>query len=98
MRIPYHGTPPISGEMTDLLTGFFTQHPPLSRVLFPLDPLSWEHYGDPYSISFIFILFSSGLRNKCTYFLITLGGRTTDIQYNKGPTLPPPFLFSSGGY
>ena len=38
---PYHGTPPISGNLTDHFTGFSTKYPPpfyIFRELFPIDP------------------------------------------------------------
>ena len=83
--LPYHGTPPISGK-TDPFTGFSTQYSPppspLSRVLFPLDSLSREHYGDPPFPFFSFLFFSFiGPREICVrIWSLPSRGPITDIQ------------------
>ena len=62
MHHPYHRTPPISGKRSPTLLRAFPHNiHPFSRELFPLDHLSREHYGDPYSLSCTFFLFSFGL-------------------------------------
>ena len=68
MRIPYHGTLRLGKTDGPFYGLFHITSTPLSRELFPIDPLSREHYGDP--IPFLF--FSSGLGNMCTYFTATL--------------------------
>ena len=48
--IPYYGTrTPYSylGKTADLLRAFPRNVQPISREVFPLDPWSREHYGDP---------------------------------------------------
>ena len=89
MRLPYHGTPPISGKLTDLLHAFphnihpflgnFSQLTPyLGNIMVTLIPF----------LLFYFLFF--GLGKYVSYHYLEGGGRgaTTDIQlcYNQGPT------------
>ena len=78
MRIPYHGTPPISEKLTDPLQAFPHYIHPLSQELFPSDPLSLEYYGDLYALS-LFLFFSSGSGNMCTYFTTNPQGTLPQI-------------------
>ena len=74
--------------MMDLLRGFPHNIHPFLGSSSHLTP----YLGNIMVTNIPFLSFSSGSGNMCTYFTITLGGPTTDIQYNKGPTP----LFSGG--
>ena len=71
------------GETTGLLQAFPHNNHPLSRELFPLYPVSREHYGDTYSISFIFFSFLRA-SEICIRSLPLHSGPTTDIGYIYG--------------
>ena len=72
-QFPYHGTTPtsISGKLTDYGL-FHIVSTPFQGNFPPLYPLSREHYGEPYSLSFILFYLVWG--NTGTYFTIILGG------------------------
>ena len=70
MRIPYHGTPPISGKLTDLLRAFNTNIHTLSSEHFPFDSLPREHEGDPYSYSPIYFILFYFLRAREYYVYV----------------------------
>ena len=81
---PTNGHPLLCREnWRTLLRAFPHNIHPLSRKLFPIDSLSREHYGDPYSFSFL--LFSFLRAREIYVFYHYPRGVLPHMQWNKGP-------------